>query len=123
MDTEIKRGRSLRGPQLDDFEVRLDGLDLRVFGSQGESRAAAIALILARSEVLHQKRRIRPVIFFDDIFSELDSERAHRLQEMASGLHQVFIATARPQDVSGWAPEGMKTWSVAAGVFSQGMTT
>ena len=119
VESEIKRGRTLLGPQLDDFEVRQDGLDLRVFGSQGESRAAAIALILARSDVLHEKRRIRPVIFFDDIFSELDQERGHRLQEMASGLHQVFIATARPGDVAGWVPPEMKVWSVQAGSFSE----
>lgn len=119
MESEIKRGRSLVGPQFDDFEVRQDGLDLRAFGSQGESRAAAISLILARSDVLHQKRRIRPVIFFDDIFSELDSERGHRLQAMASGLHQVFIATARPADVAGWDPPEMKTWSVQAGRFEE----
>lgn len=119
MESEIKRGRTLVGPQFDDFEVRQDGLDLRAFGSQGESRAAAISLILARSDVLHQKRRIRPVIFFDDIFSELDSERGHRLQAMASGLHQVFIATARPADVAGWDPPEMKTWSVQAGRFEE----
>ena len=119
METEIKRGRTLRGPQLDDFNVRLESLDLRVFGSQGESRAAAISLILARGDALHQKRQIRPVIFFDDIFSELDPERAHRLQEMASGLHQVFVATARPGDVAGWNPPEMKAWSVEAGVFRE----
>ncbi|MBU8869733.1 MAG: DNA replication and repair protein RecF [Gemmatimonadales bacterium] len=123
METEIKRGRTLRGPQLDDFEVCRSGLDLRVFGSQGESRAAAISLILARSDVLFQKRQIRPVIFFDDIFSELDQERSHRLQEMASGLHQVFIATARPGDVAGWRPPEMKTWSVTSGEFKEHDTT
>jgi len=119
MESEIKRGRTLGGPQFDDFEMRQDGLDLRVFGSQGESRAAAISLILARSDVLYLKRRIRPVIFFDDIFSELDSQRGHRLQEMASGLHQVFIATARPGDVAGWEPPEMKTWSVRDGRFDE----
>lgn len=118
IENEIRRGRALRGPQLDDFEVRLDDLDLRVYGSQGESRSAAIALILARSDVLHEKRRIRPVLFFDDIFSELDQERARRLQEMASGLHQVFVATARPGDVSDWEPEELKTWNVEGGSFT-----
>jgi DNA replication and repair protein RecF len=115
MDSEIRRGRPLTGPQLDDFRVVLDGVDLRVYGSQGETRTAAIALILARSDVLFQKRRIRPVLFFDDIFSELDRERTRRLQEMASHLHQVFIATARRDDITDWSPAQMKTWQVAAG--------
>ena len=112
---EIQRGRPLLGPQLDDFEVRLSGLDLRVYGSQGETRTAAVSLILARGDVLFERRKIRPVLFFDDIFSELDRERSRRLQEMASQLHQVFIATARQDDVEGWLPDRIKLWQVADG--------
>ena len=117
MASEIRRGRPLIGPQLDDFKVVLDGVDLRVYGSQGETRTAAIALILARSDVLFQKRQVRPVLFFDDIFSELDRERTRRLQEMASHLHQVFIATARRDDIADWQPEQMQTWQVDDGAF------
>lgn len=119
MDSELRRGRPLLGPQLDDFKMVLEGVDLRVYGSQGETRTAAISLILARSDVLFQERQIRPVLFFDDIFSELDQERTRRLQEMASQLHQVFIATARPDDVAGWQPDQMKTWQVIAGAFTE----
>jgi len=115
MEQEIRRGRLLIGPQFDDLEVRLDGVDLRQFGSQGETRSAAIAMTLARSDVLFATQGIRPVIFFDDIFSELDRERARRLQEMAASLHQVFIATARPEDVEGWQPAEMRRWRVRAG--------
>jgi DNA replication and repair protein RecF len=115
---EIQRGRPLVGPQLDDFEVRLSGLDLRVYGSQGETRTAAVSLILARGDVLFQRCKIRPVLFFDDIFSELDRERSRRLQEMASRLHQVFIATARKDDVEGWAPDQLKAWQVSHGCFT-----
>ena len=48
------------------------------------------------------------MLFLDDIFSELDRERTRRLQEMAARLHQVFIATARPDDVAGWRPAGLQ---------------
>jgi len=118
---EIQRGRPLTGPQLDDFEVRLggaDGWDLRTYGSQGETRSAAISLILARSDALYRRRQVRPVLFLDDIFSELDRERTRRLQEMTTRLHQVFIATARPDDIADWRPEGMSAWRVEAGVFT-----
>ena len=118
IESEIKRGRPLIGPQLDDCQVLLDGLDLRTFGSQGETRTAAISLILARSDVLFERRQIRPVLFFDDIFSELDRERTRRLQDLATRLHQVFIATARRDDVEGWHPEGLKVWRVSAGKFT-----
>ncbi len=118
MGDEIQRGRPLAGPQLDDFEVRLNGLDLRIYGSQGETRTAAVSLILARGDVLFKQRKIRPVLFFDDIFSELDPDRSRRLQEMASQLHQVFIATARQNDVEGWNPDQLKAWNVSEGCFS-----
>jgi len=116
---EIQRGRPLLGPQLDDFELRLSGLNLRIYGSQGETRTAAVSLILARGDVLFERRKIRPVLFFDDIFSELDRERSRRLQKMASRLHQVFIATARPDDVEGWIPDQMKLWRVIDGSISE----
>lgn len=117
MDSEIRRGRPLAGPQFDDLTLAVEGIDLRVYGSQGQTRTAAIAMILARSDVLHGQRRLRPVLFLDDIFSELDRDRARRLQEMSSREHQVFIATARPEDVAGWRPAGLRAWSVAQGRF------
>jgi DNA replication and repair protein RecF len=119
MDSEMRRGRPLAGPQLDDFEVLLDGVDLRVYGSQGETRSAAIAMILARSDVLFEKRNTRPVLFFDDIFSELDRDRTRRLQELSSRDHQVFVATARRDDVAGWSPDAMKAWNVHEGGITE----
>lgn len=119
IEEEIQRGRPLVGPQLDEFEVKSAGLDLRVYGSQGETRTAAVSLILARGDVLFQRRKIRPVLFFDDIFSELDRERSRRLQKMASRLHQVFIATARKDDIEGWNPDQLKVWKVSGGHFTE----
>jgi DNA replication and repair protein RecF len=112
---ELRRGRPLTGPHLDDFSVRLGDLDLRVYGSQGETRSAAIAMILAQSEVVHQRQRVRPVLFLDDIFSELDRDRARRLQERCARNHQVFIATARRDDVVDWHPEDLRSWQVEDG--------
>jgi len=115
VEKEIRRGRPLIGPHLDDFVVTLDGMDLRSFGSQGETRTAAIALILAQSEILWHKRHIRPVLFFDDIFSELDRKRSRQLQEKSIQHHQIFIATARDEDISGWSPAGSKSWQITSG--------
>jgi len=112
---EIRRGRPLTGLQFDDFRVRLGDRDLRIFGSQGETRTAAISLILAQSDLVFQRRRARPVLFLDDIFSELDRERARRLQERCARDHQIFIATARADDVAGWEPERWRQWLVEDG--------
>ena len=112
---EARRGRPLTGVQFDDFDIRLGNLDLRVYGSQGETRTAAISLILAQSDVVYQRRRVRPVLFLDDIFSELDRRRAQRLQERCALDHQIFIATARADDVADWCPEKIRRWRVEDG--------
>lgn len=112
---EIRRGRPLTGPQLDDCEVRLAKRDLRTFGSQGETRTAAVSLLLAQRDVVYEQRSVRPVLFCDDIFSELDRNRSRQLQEMTAQDHQVFIASAREDDVAGWCPKGLRKWSVTEG--------
>jgi DNA replication and repair protein RecF len=116
---EVRRGRPLTGPQLDDCEVRLARRDLRTYGSQGETRTAALSLILAQSEIVHEQRRVRPILFFDDIFSELDRKRAQKLREMTAEDHQVFIASAREDDVAGWQPQGLRKWEVAGGKMDE----
>ncbi len=118
-ENEFRRGRPLIGPQRDDFEIRLDGRDMKAFGSQGETRTAAISMILAQSEVVFQQRGSRPILFLDDIFSELDPLRTSRLQERCARDHQVFVATARPDDVGGWRPDALRCWRVEAGALTE----
>lgn len=112
---ELRRGRCLAGPHMDDFDIALDGVALRTFGSRGETRTAAVALKLAQAELVHRTRGVRPVLFFDDIFSELDKDRSRELQERTAADHQVFIATARGEDVAGWDPPGRRTWRIVDG--------
>jgi len=112
---EMKRGRPLTGPHLDDADVLLRGSSLRTYGSQGETRSAAIALKLAQGEVLFRRSGVRPILFFDDIFSELDRDRARHLQERCAVEHQMLIATARTDDIAGWSPAAMRIWTVRAG--------
>jgi len=118
-EDEIRRGRCLAGPQMDDVEITLNGVGLRTFGSRGETRTAAVALKLAQAEMVYRTRNVRPVLFFDDIFSELDKDRSGELQERTSTDHQVFIATARSEDVAQWHPEGRRTWIVEQGRITE----
>ena len=106
------------GPHRDRLEIGLKDRPLRRYGSQGEKRTASIALKLAQGELLYERTRQRPIVLLDDIFSELDRDRARRLQERCARDHQVFIATARPEDVEGWSPADRRTWRVENGSLS-----
>jgi len=92
-------GHARVGPHRDRLDVSLEGRSIRRYGSQGEKRSASIALKLAQAELIYERTRERPAVFLDDIFSELDRGRTHALQARLHREHQLFIATARLDDV------------------------
>jgi DNA replication and repair protein RecF len=113
---EIRMRQSMVGPHRDDLLLSLNGRSVRRYGSQGEQRSAAIALKLAQAKLIHQRSGDHPIVFLDDIFSELDRQRSEALQEHLHREHQLFIATARYDDV-----RGMAAWpEVAAWLLEDG---
>jgi DNA replication and repair protein RecF len=80
----------LSGPHKDDLLVCLDGRPLKSFGSQGQVRTAALSLKLSEREVHFLDRKEYPVLFLDDVLSELDEKRqSFVLNQITEG--QVFI--------------------------------
>lgn len=76
---EIERGVTLVGPHRDDWCLQISGLDARTQASQGEQRTLALALRLAGHEVCTRVAGAGPVLLLDDVFSELDHDRADAL--------------------------------------------
>ena len=87
---ELDSGQCLTGPHKDDFTVTLSGIDLKAYGSQGQTRTAAISLKLAQRELMGREWGEEPVLLLDDVLSELDPGRQDFvLNQISSG--QVFI--------------------------------
>ena len=87
---ELETGQCLTGPHKDDFSVTLSGIDLKAYGSQGQTRTAAISLKLAQRELMGREWGEEPVLLLDDVLSELDPGRQDFvLNQISSG--QVFI--------------------------------
>lgn len=123
-DRDRRRGFTTVGPHRDDLEIRarLDAgeteRDLRSFGSGGQKRTAAIALRLVEADSLRDARGREPVYLLDDVFAELDRERADRvfrlLEEGRTG--QVFFTAPKPADVPLRAG-GLARWRIRDGVL------
>ena len=96
---ERARGQTLVGPHRDDVELVLDGRDLRRFGSQGQSRAAAVALKMGQAEFIAARRNDRPIVVLDDVFAEFDEARARSLWATVCERHQTFLAVPRRGDL------------------------
>ena len=92
---EIESGQCLTGPHKDDFSVSLSGIDLKAYGSQGQTRTTAISLKLAQRELMGREWGEEPVLLLDDVLSELDPGRQDFvLNQIVSG--QVFITCCEP---------------------------
>jgi len=92
---EMETSQCLTGPHKDDFTVCLNGIDLKAYGSQGQTRTSAISLKLAQRELMGREWGEEPVLLLDDVLSELDPGRQDFvLNQIVSG--QVFITCCEP---------------------------
>ena len=92
---ELETAQCLTGPHKDDFTVTLSGIDLKSYGSQGQTRTAAISLKLAQRELMATQSGEMPVLLLDDVLSELDPGRQDFvLNQITRG--QVFITCCEP---------------------------
>ncbi len=93
-DADLRLGRSSWGPHLDELKISGNGRSLRRYGSQGQQRAALLALLFAERDVLLESRRVAPLLLLDDVMSELDPDRRERLVERLSAGGQALITAA-----------------------------
>lgn len=98
---DLRRGLTHVGPHRDDLELTLDGRDLRLFGSAGQQRSAAIALRLLEAATLSVHSGAEPMLLLDDPFAELDIHRAGRILVMLEerGLGQTILVVPREADI------------------------
>ena len=92
-EKEVKYERTLLGPHLDDIKIFLDNKDARIFSSHGQKRSIALALKFTQSELVNQKNRKNPILLFDDVFADLDSNRTKNIFELLNRENQIFITS------------------------------
>ncbi|MDQ6716733.1 MAG: DNA replication and repair protein RecF [Gemmatimonadota bacterium] len=98
---DVRRGMTSVGPHRDDLLLTLDGQPLRVFGSAGQHRTAAIALRILEGATLKRAAGAEPILLFDDPFAELDAGRAERILDLIqeSGRGQTILVVPRETDI------------------------
>jgi DNA replication and repair protein RecF len=98
-EQDVRLGRSSWGPHLDELKLTSAGKSLRRFGSQGQQRAALLALLFAERAALLEARRVIPLLLLDDVMSELDPGRRERLVARLGDGGQVLITAADEESV------------------------
>ena len=89
-DDDIFRGSTSSGPHRDDLQLSLNGVEARLFSSQGQQRSIVLSLKIAELMLLTEMTGETPILLLDDVMSELDQSRRSKLMEVIQG-HQVFL--------------------------------
>ena len=93
---EVAAGHCIVGPHRDDIAVSIGEMDVRAFGSRGQSRTAVLAMKLGEVDLIADTFGEQPVVLLDDVMSELDEVRRRCLVDRTSQLDQVIVSTAEP---------------------------
>ncbi len=92
-DTDRKMKTTTKGPHRDDIALKVGGMDVRTFGSQGQQRTAALSLKLSEISVMERKVKDKPVLLLDDVLSELDRERQNYLLASIKDIQTMITCT------------------------------
>ena len=90
-EDEIRRTQNLVGPHRDDFIFDINGISLKSYGSQGQHKTFQTILRFAEYFYLREKTGLSPIFLLDDVFGELDAERAAAISDYLSKVGQAFI--------------------------------
>jgi DNA replication and repair protein RecF len=93
-EADLRLGRTSWGPHLDELKFLAADKSLRRYGSQGQQRAALLALLFAERDALLAAHRVAPLLLLDDVMSELDRDRRAMLLEVLETSGQTLITTA-----------------------------
>lgn len=81
------------GPHRDDISFYIGDKNLKLYGSQGQQRTAALSLKLAEIELVQKKIKESPILLLDDVLSELDRNRQTYLLESITNLQTIITCT------------------------------
>ena len=91
---ERRRGTTLVGPHRDDLAFTINGMLSERYASQGEQKTLLIALKFLEYEYVTARCEEAPIFLLDDIFAELDRNRAaHVMTRLERGGQCIITAT------------------------------
>ncbi|MDO5564732.1 MAG: DNA replication/repair protein RecF [Eubacteriales bacterium] len=92
-DKDLKYLMTTIGPHRDDIIFKINKNDLKIYGSQGQQRTAALSLKISEIEFIKNKIKDTPILLLDDVFSELDEKRQKNLINSLKGIQTIITTT------------------------------
>lgn len=92
-DRDIVLGTTTVGPHRDDLGFYIGEQEIKVYGSQGQKRTAALSLKMAEIKIVEDTIGEKPILLLDDVLSELDRNRQNYLLENIKGIQTIITCT------------------------------
>ena len=99
-DRDVILGTTTVGPHRDDIQFFINGQEVKVYGSQGQKRTAALSLKMAEIEIVEKIIGEKPILLLDDVLSELDRSRQNYLLENIKGIQTIITCTGLEEFVT-----------------------
>jgi DNA replication and repair protein RecF len=90
---DILRSSTSVGPHRDDFEIFVNNISVKNFGSQGQQRTSILSLKLAEMQIIKELTGENPVLLLDDFASELDEKRQNLFLRSFEGIQVLITST------------------------------
>ncbi len=116
LEEDIQNQSTGIGPHRDDLLLFIGGHSAKAFGSQGQQRAAVLALKLAEGELFSEDRGFAPLYLLDDIFSELDESRRRHLMMALQDKQSILTTCEQNGD---FLPFSGKKYRVEKGIYTE----
>lgn len=94
-ERDFEKGITLTGPHRDDFEIFMNDINIKKYGSQGQMRSCVLKLKLSECEIIKEKTGDTPILLLDDILSELDEERRKFFLENINDKQVIITCTEK----------------------------
>lgn len=92
-EKDFKFRNTSSGPHRDDLCVKINDIDIRKFGSQGQQRTAALSLKLSEIYLVEKQIKDVPILLLDDVLSELDAGRQNYLLNSIQNVQTMITCT------------------------------
>lgn len=90
---DLKLMTTSSGVNRDDINIKINGKEVKKFGSQGQQRSAILNIKLAQVKLIKESSEDEAIILFDDVFSELDENRSQFLLNNLGDYQTIITAT------------------------------
>jgi len=115
LNRDIILGKTTIGIHHDDIKFKLQGYNIKDYGSEGQQKNAIIAYKLTELEIFYQIRGNYPILILDDLFSELDRFKINNILNLINDDIQTFITTTEIDKINDTVLSNSKLFEVVDG--------